>query len=620
MAIVGFFSLMFCFFSALILTAFCVYNGIKGEKFEWIEYGQKGIFFFVSLACLILLIALYNRDFSFNYVWEYTDTYLPWYYALSAFWAGQSGSLLLWTFFIVLGGVIFIRSRKYFRLPLDLKNTFWIFFFAIESFFFMVLVTVANPFLLKSPIPNQGNGLNPLLMHPGMVFHPPLLFLGYAGFVVPAILLLSERMCGAISSATAQIVRSWSLLAWVFLSAGIILGAWWSYFELGWGGYWAWDPVENASLIPWLSATAFLHVYVLKKRNGVLDRTASFLAGLTLVFCFFATFLTRSGIIESLHAFGKSNLGIPFLFLILFSLGCVLYITFLYPSRSKIGVGSLLSREGLVLVSAWIFMALCIVIVIGSLYPLISDFFIGTTKGVGASFYNHIFLPIFCVLLMILVVCPWAKWREERINIWSMVMGALFILFVGGLWFFGIRNKVLLFGISASVVSMVSVIVYLFKNKDGLRRLYPLSRWGIHIAIALMALSVAISSGYKKSAQFIISKGQVIHFQGYALKYEGFSIIHRDDFTSYRCLFKLSEDHKLIGDLIPEKRFYHLQNNSLSKVAVLNRLVDEIYLTILDVTNTGVLKLEVQINPMVHWIWIGGILLCLFGLLAYKRT
>ncbi len=620
MAIVGFFSLMFCFFSALSLTAFCVLSGLKGKKFEWIEYGQKGIFLFVSFSCLILIIALYNRDFSFNYVWEYTDTYLPWYYALSAFWAGQSGSLLLWTFFIALGGVVLIRSRKYFRISLEVKNTFWSFFFAIESFFFMVLVTVANPFLLRSPVPNQGNGLNPLLMHPGMVFHPPLLFLGYAGFVIPSLLLLSERMCGITSSSTSNIVRSWSLLAWIFLSAGIILGAWWSYFELGWGGYWAWDPVENASLIPWLSATAFLHVYILKKRSGVLDRTSSFLAGLTLVFCFFATFLTRSGIIESLHAFGKSNLGMPFLFLILFSSGCVLYITLFYPSRSKIGIGGVLSREGLLVITTWIFMSLCVVIIIGSLYPIISGLLTGTTKGVGASFYNHIFLPIFCGILMILILCPWSSWKEERIRREGLIMGGGFLLVLGVLWLLGIRERILLLGISVSGLSLLSVIFYLLRERKGIRHLYSFSRWGIHLAMALMALSIAISSGYKRSAEFIISKGQVVHFHGYTLKYEGFSIVQRDDFTSYRSVFKIFYRNRSIGSLVPEKRIYHLQNNSLSKVAVLNRLVDEIYLTVLDVTRTGVLKLEVEINPMVHWIWISGVLLCVFAFMAYKRT
>ncbi len=620
MAIVGFFSLMFCFFSALTLLGFSIYSSIKGEGFEWIEYGEKAIFFFVSISCLILLVALYNRDFSFNYVWEYTDTYLPWYYALSALWAGQEGSLLLWTFFMVSSGVLFIHSRKYSRIPLDVKNTFWIFFFAIEAFFFMLLITVANPFLLRSPAPAQGNGLNPLLMHPGMVFHPPALFMGYAGFMVPSLLVLAERISRGSSMHVSSLIRRWSLGAWLFLSIGIILGAWWSYFELGWGGYWAWDPVENASLIPWLSATAFLHVYIIRRRSGALDKTCGLLASLTLVFCFFATFLTRSGIVESLHAFGKSNLGMPFLFLLLVCLVVVIYVTLFYPSRSTKGVAGISSREGMLLLTAWVFMGLCAVIVIGSLYPLISGVLLGTTKGVGASFYNHIFLPIFCGALLLLILCPWAKWRQGGIGPYAIALICLTLLLGMVLWFKGVRDKILLFGIVSSGVSLVSVFLYLILLRGIKRWYYPMARWAIHGTVALMAISIAISSGYKRSADFIISRGQTIHFCGYSLTYKDFSTLRTRECVHYRATFSLSYKGVPIGSLSPEKRLYLVQNNTFSKVAVLNRPIDEIYLTILDTTPSGVLKLEVQINPMVHWIWIGGILLALFALIAIKGT
>jgi len=617
MAVIGYFCLMLGFFSSIFFSGFLLYAIWKRKKIDWIEYVQWFIFISVCISFLVLLIAFYKRDFSLVYVAEYTDTYLPWYYALSAIWAGQEGSLLLWLFFITLMGIFVLRNKAYIHLSWENKSFFWMFFLALEGFFFLLLITVANPFVLN-PVPlKQGNGLNPLLMHPGMVFHPPALFLGYAGFVVPAFLLLSCRITSYSSLSIFNLVRRWSIISWVFLSIGIILGMWWSYFELGWGGYWAWDPVENSPLLPWLCATSFLHVFIVTTKRKALEKTSAFFLGLTLIGCFIATFLTRSGIIVSLHAFGESTLGMPILFLILVSFVVLLYVTFFFPSTYDKEVSGIFSKDGILLISNWIFLGLCIIILIGTMYPVISEIFLGETKGVSSDFYNKLFLPIFSLLLFFLFVCPWIKWKKESIKpeglFFLIAFGIICIL----LWLFKIKNILVLFGVSSGITGIFSILIFLLKNKLYFN-LNEIGKWGIHLSICIMAISIAISSGYKKSAEFIIAKGQDIEFEGYKFKYRNFLVDKYEHKIVYRYLFDVFKGNKKIGCLVPEKIFYKIQNNLFSKVAVITRFLDEIYVSILQNTEEGILKIEIQKNPMVHWIWIGSFILSLCGIITYK--
>ena len=271
------------------------------------------------IASAILIYALASYDFSLVYVASYTDRLLPLFYRITAFWAGQAGSMLFWAFSVAICGGLFQLTRSYKSLTPDTRLWYWVFYLGIMSFFGLILVTWNNPFLMNHAVPQDGNGLNPLLQNPGMIFHPPLLFLGYGGFVIPSCLALAQALSRrqADEAAWTDVARPFTLAAWAMLTAGIVLGGWWAYMELGWGGYWAWDPVENASLIPWLIATAALHTMLIQTRRNKLHGVNVFLMALTTISAFFATYLVRSGVVQSVHAFGSGGVGVPLLLFIL---------------------------------------------------------------------------------------------------------------------------------------------------------------------------------------------------------------------------------------------------------------------------------------------------------------
>ena len=282
----------------------------RSEDLGWLEKVHLGVTLCLALASGILLSALVNFDFSVDYVASYTDRALPLFYRITAFWAGQAGSLLFWALMVALCGALFQFSSAYRGLSAETRLWYWIFFLSIMAFFALLLSAWSNPFVRALPAPPDGRGLNPLLQNPGMIIHPPLLFLGYGGFVIPGCLALAQAMHRAEGeSSWLDVARPFTLTGWLFLTAGIALGAWWAYMELGWGGYWAWDPVENASIIPWLLGTAALHTGLIETRCGKLRRVNIFLMALTTVSAFFATYLVRGDVVNSVHAFGAGGVG-----------------------------------------------------------------------------------------------------------------------------------------------------------------------------------------------------------------------------------------------------------------------------------------------------------------------
>ncbi|MFW6324086.1 MAG: cytochrome c biogenesis protein CcsA, partial [Desulfovibrionales bacterium] len=347
MHIVGFAALLLALLGGLGLAGYTIVRLIGGQKADpvHLERGQSGIFLLFLLGSAVLLWALMTRNFSFVYVADYSDRILPLFYAATAFWAGQSGSILFWGLVLSFFGFLWSRSPRYRSLETGTKNLFWVFFLTVECFFLLLLTGPANPFLTYPVAPPDGSGLNPLLQHPGMIFHPPVLFMGYAGFTIPACLAFASVFAKEERS-WLRTGRNWSILSWIFLSIGILLGGWWSYLELGWGGYWAWDPVENASLVPWLVSSAFLHTAVIGRRKGALSRTNIFLIGLTLALCFFGTYIVRSGVIQSLHAFGARGLGVPLLALVAGTLLLSGWAAFASQSRDSKELGHSWSRQG----------------------------------------------------------------------------------------------------------------------------------------------------------------------------------------------------------------------------------------------------------------------------------
>ena len=596
------------------LCAWNIYTKSLG-RLNWLESGQAVIFSVLTAVSVVMFVALWKRDFSFLYVAEYTDRVLPLFYALTAFWAGQAGSLLFWAWMTALFGLAFSLTRPYARLSPETKLHFWMLYLGVEAFFLLLLTGPSNPFMRAFPLPMDGKGLNPLLQNPGMIFHPPLLFLGYAGFTVPACLGLAYWITGQEGSWLKD-TRWVTMFSWVMLTAGIILGGWWSYMELGWGGYWAWDPVENASLIPWLSATAFVHTAVVETRRGSLPRTNVLLVCLTLLLCFFGTYLVRSGAVESLHAFGEGGVSLPLLIFLLFALGLTGAILAAgKPSKEPRPLADLMSRPGFLVILAWLFLALGLVVFLGTLWPVISRLWSQNPVGLDAGFYNKVCGPLFAVIGLLLAFCPWMSWGQgaSRPKSALVALGVL-ILAGAGIYLLGFRKPVPMLAGAGAVASLASLGLLMATDKASRTLRGGLGAWILHAGLAMLLLGVAVSGPYQLAKEAIVSRGQTVDLGPYQLTYQGVSEVSTARFTGAKASIMASRDGRSMGELNPERRIYLNFPQPFAEVSVIPSLGDELYATLLAYADDGSASIKVSLNPLVNWVWIGGALMCLAGL------
>jgi cytochrome c-type biogenesis protein CcmF len=620
MHIVAFASLLLAMLLCLGTGAWIVFSLWKREAVSPTlpEGIQLGVFFLMALSSAILARALAGNDFSFLYVAEYTDTVLPLFYALTAFWAGQSGSFLFWVLLIGLFGALWVFSPRYKRLPTQTKAYFWLFFLSVQSFFLLLLTGPANPFIKLDPAPLDGSGLNPLLQDVAMIFHPPILFMGYAGFTIPACLAMAS-VFSREGTDWLQATRNWSLLAWIYLTIGILLGGWWAYMELGWGGYWAWDPVENASLIPWLISTAFLHTAVLGRQRSVLHRTNVLLIGLTLLLCFFATYVVRSGVIDSVHAFGARGVGLPLLGLLMATLVLTLWSSLsARPGKGSLGAG--LSRPGVIVIAALVLGLIGVIVLLGTMWPVISRIWSESPMGVGIPFYNATTLPFFVMIVALLAVCPWLSWSSGVSK--PRMLSAVLIPSLGimaGLWLGGFQQPLALLG-AGSACAVLLTVVLLFSTDRSVRR--TRRQWGVygtHFGLGLIALGVAFSGPYKVERQFVLEQGRSMKVSGYDVTFVGLEERATPAMRLLEARLEVSRDGRPVGTMTPQRRLYRNFNQPYAQVSVIPGLGNEIYSTLLAATEDGAASFKVSVHPLVNWIWIGSTLMCLAAFLCLSK-
>jgi len=601
------------------IAAWQLWNREEGRP-AWLEAAQSVLFSVLTAVSVVMFAALLRRDFSYEYVAGYTDSVLPTFYVITAFWAGQAGSLLFWTWMTALFGLLFSMTSGYRRCSDTTKLYFWLFFLASEAFFLLLLTGPSNPFMKLVPAPADGKGLNPLLQNPGMIFHPPLLFLGYAGFTVPGCLALASWLSGETSSWLRN-TRVITILSWVFLTAGIVLGCWWSYMELGWGGYWAWDPVENASLIPWFSATAFIHTAVIENRRGALPRTNVLLAALTLLLCYFATYLVRSGVVESLHAFGEGGVGRPLLLFILTGLSLSVLITLAgKPVRPVRQLAGLASLPGLLVLLAWLLLASAAVVFLGTLWPVISSLWSQNTVGLDANFYNKVCNPLFVLIGLLLAVCPWMSWKEGvREPRWALAAVIAMAASAAAFFALGYRKPVPLVGMAAAVSSLVSLALLLATSKAARNLRGGLGAWLLHAGVALVFLGVSFSGPYQVVKEAIVSPGQSVELGSYTLTYGGLEEFSTPGYSGGRARIAVTSGGKPVGELTPERRIYKNFPQPFAEVSVIPSLGEELYATLLAFSQDRSASIKVSVNPLVNWFWVGGSLMCLAGFACLRR-
>lgn len=609
---------------ALLVSTFaagfaCVESWTKHDKaVSWLERAHLASVVLVTIVSSILLWALVTRDFSLKYVVQYTDSTLPLFYAMTAFWAGQAGSLLFWTLCMGLAGMLFLFSDNYRELTPRTRLHFWMFFLSVQAFFLLLLTSLNNPFVMLATPPAEGQGLNPLLRNIGMVLHPPLLFLGYAGFTIPACLALASTLSEQRKSWVLA-SHNWNIGSWLMLTSGILLGGWWAYMELGWGGYWAWDPVENASLIPWFSATAFLHTSLVERRFGALPRTNVFLACLTLLLCIFATYLVRSGVVESLHAFGDGGVGRPLILSVAFGVALSMAAVAAMPIKNAALLPGLSSRQGMIVVLVWLLVALGATVLLGTVWPVISQLWENHPKGVTIDFYNSVCLPLFAAMALLLAIAPWFRWRgglhhPKMVFVPVMLWAGVFAAGLG----MGVRPGLAVAGVGAALAVVVSALLLAFVQPKAAGRRSFWASHASHIAYAVIVLGVAVSGPFQKSFETPLAPGESFSFGGYDFTYIELRNRQDAEVKIKEAAIQVSRNGKPVGELTPQQRTYRNYAHPNSEVSTLFSLGEELYATIHDIEGERVLPLKVNINPMVNWVWFGSLAICLLPVLAWR--
>jgi len=602
-----------------------------------------------SLAAAILLYLLLTHDFGVSYVYQYTSTHLPFIYTVSAFWAGEAGSWLLWFWFLAILAAIAVRyTDRLGRLgPYILASLA-----ANQAFFALVLILIENPFETMPIRPAEGVGMLPLLENPGMVVHPPVLFLGYAGYALPAAFALAALVSGEVSRDWVKAVRPWHLFAWLSLGLGIIIGAWWSYVELGWGGFWAWDPVENGSLIPWVVGTAFVHSAMMEERRGMQRLWNPVLAVLAYALCLFATLVTRGGIIVSdLHGFARSlqpiaYLLIPFMALIL-GLTSFLIWRRRHQLTSERQMERALSREGSFLLTNVLLCGIALIVFVGTIYPSFAQIVRGVQLSLDASFYNRATGPLALALISLMGVCPVIAWRRvTRDGVRTLLPGLIGGAVIAGLLFaFGVRDGLPLIAGAVCTFVVLSLLSTLARDVMSRRRStgegFPRAvarllsrarrRYGayvVHLGIIFMAIGVTGSMSYKSEQLVALSPDETTTIEGYELRYRDYSIQTLNPVPeTYQSKVRFSTALDVyVGDsrvatLTPQKNYhYALENPWVTEVAIRSTLKEDLYVILASLEEDGLAAFQVVINPLVSWIWIGGgVLLVGTAIAAWPR-
>jgi len=595
-------------------------------------------------ATIILTQLLMTSNFDVDYVAHYTSQETPLIYKFTALWAGQSGSLLFWLFILSLYAIIAILQNQ--RSQLKLMPWVMIVLVTVQLFFLILVNFITNPFAPTETdfVIANGLGLNPLLQNATMAIHPPMLYLGFVGFTVPfafSIAAMAQRDMNALWMRT---VRQWLLFVWLMLSIGVMLGGWWAYQELGWGGYWAWDPVENASFMPWLAGTALLHSVMIQEKKDMLKVWNMVLIIITFTLCIFGTFLTRSGIMSSVHSFTASSLGPIFLGFVFF----ILVVSFGLMSqrmqllRSKKRIESFSSRESGFLFNNVVFIVMCFAVLWGTLFPVISEAVRGTKITVGAPFFNQINIPIGLVLLCLTGIGPLLVWRKTSKqsfvrNFTTPVIAGLVMALV--LYIINIRGYVLIsFSLSVFVLTTISLeFARGIRSRITVHKENPLtafwrllrknrSRYGgyiVHVGIVFMFIGFT-GHAFDSEKEFGLKKDETNHLSGYTFVLQNIREEERPNHYAWIADLHVSDaSGKEIVMLHPEKRIYFHRNpdperrQPHSELDIYSTMKQDIYsiFNSVDLEN-GVAYLKIMINPLVNWVWFGGFIFVLGTLVA----
>ena len=657
---------------AFVVALYSVGAAIYGERTksaDWVKSARRAMLLLwplISLSAISLIYLLITNHFEVSFVYEVTSREMPTYLKVTAWWGGQAGSLVFWSWLMAAFASL-VTLRKWDR---DREFLPWVIVVTsiTTAFFLGLVVFYQNPFAfywsgangnliadaLGNPItgmfapiagasiyfPSDGNGLNPLLRHPGMIIHPPMLYLGFVSFVIPFAFAIAALITGRTDDRWIRITRRWTLFAWLFLSCGLVLGSRWAYDVLGWGGFWGWDPVEIAALMPWLTGTAFLHSVMIQEKRGMLKQWNMLLIILTYSLVIFGTFLTRTGVLSSVHAFAQSDIGpVFFVFIGITFVGSVALLIYRWPDlRGETMMKSMLSREALFLLNNLLFISVLVVCFWGVVFPIISQLFTGQTVTVGPPFYQTAVAPLFAALMLLMGVAPLSAWGHSSLKtlgraIWKSAVAALVITAI--LFFAYTNNPIALVGFFLVALVLFVTVQEFWRatraRSKATQENFALAFWNlfgrdrrryggyvIHISMMLMAIGILGINAFQTQTQGTISVGQSLSLSGYTIQYK--DIASWDDApagVSYtRAVVSIYKDNQYLGQLFPRKDYYSSSQQYMTIPGDRSTLKDDLYIILVDwqPTSANGATFKIFVNPLVNWLWIGAILF-LFGII-----
>ena len=627
-------------FSLLLALALAIYSFVVGalalyRKDDLLSETARraGIACFVAVvaASAALVVAALGNDFSLAYIMQHSNRALPTPYKFAALWSGQEGSLLFWALLLSTYGFV-LRIRH--KVDQQLTAYASVVIAAVQVFFLLLVNFAAHPFaIVTGNIPPDGNGLNPLLQYPEMVIHPPMLYLGYVGVTVPFAFALSALIMKYPGEKWIQITRRWTMVTWLFLTCGIFLGMHWAYSVLGWGGYWGWDPVENASLLPWLTGTAFLHSVMMQEKRGMMKMWNMWLIFTTFLLAIFGTFLTRSGVVSSVHAFAQSGIGVWFVwFLSITAATCLaVFILNFKHLRTENHLESLVSRESSFLFNNLLLLVSCFAVLWGTLFPVLSEAVTGSKVTVGAPFFNRVQIPIAMFLLLLTGVGPLLAWRKTsldalRRNFLVPALVALVVavtLVAGGMrpWNGDISVFYSLMGITLSVFVIATVLSEFYRggrviaskqHSNVFAGMVQLTRrntrryggYIVHLGVVIVVIGFC-GSAFNQDKEQELPNGQSMTIGSYTLTSR---LATQDDNANYEseaAVIDVYKGGRQIDTLYPERRVYHATQQPATMVANRSTPKEDLYLVYAGASEKGNPIIKAHLNPLVMWIWIG---------------
>jgi cytochrome c-type biogenesis protein CcmF len=626
----GHFALILALPVAAVLGILSLAGGQNGRA-DWMALARPGaqvLWVLTGFSFLCLTYAFYTNDFSVLYVSQHSNTQLPAIYRIAAVWGGHEGSLLLWL--LMLCSWMMAVSIFSSQLPdVMVSRVLGVLGLIAVGFLLFMLIT-SNPFVRLSDIPANGRDLNPLLQDPGLVFHPPMLYMGYVGMAIPFAFSIAALLNGRLDAAWARWTRPWATAAWICLTIGIAMGSWWAYYELGWGGWWFWDPVENASFLPWLVGTALIHSLAVTEKRGLFRSWTIMLSLIAFSLSLLGTFLVRSGVLTSVHAFASDpKRGV---FILLFLAVVVGGSLVLFAARAgKVRSGgsfSLVSRETFLLVNNVLLTTAAAAVLLGTLYPLIIDALNLGKLSVGPPYFNAVFAPIMTPVLLFMVIGSYARWKSDSvadltqklrpIAIVSVLLGCTAPLLAGA-W-----SALVAMGLTLSIWIVLASAVQIYRQlKDTVNwKSTPISYWGMHMAhigIAVCVVGITMVKGYETEKDVRMTVGDTVEVGGYTFRLTGINQVPGPNYNADRGNVELIKGDRVLRVLHPEKRTYFSSTMPMTEAAIDSGPTRDVYVSLgerLEGEGKPAWAMRVYYKPFITWIWFGCFLMAIGGGMA----